>query len=81
MNWGPVLWGGFTLVVLLVEVALLRWAHPLAWSIQLLVLVAALIITITVWRTECERAHPSPPMSCPTQAGVPCAPRGTIPSP
>ncbi|MFF1808246.1 DUF6234 family protein [Streptomyces sp. NPDC058251] len=81
-DWKPVLWfSGFTLAVLLVAVALLRWAHPLAGTIQLLVAIAALIITITVWRAEYERAHPSPLPSCPSRAGVPCAQQNTAPSP
>lgn len=82
MDWVPVLcFGGFTLAVLLAAVALLRRAHPLAGSIQLLLAVAALIITITVWRAEYERAHPSPLPPCPTRAGVPCAAGNTAPSP
>ncbi|MEU1202714.1 DUF6234 family protein [Streptomyces sp. NPDC005813] len=82
MDWAPVLWFcGYTLAVLLVAVALLRWAHPLAGVIQMVVVTAALIITITAWRAEYERAHPSPLPTCPTRAGVPCAPENGTPSP
>jgi membrane protein implicated in regulation of membrane protease activity len=74
MDWGPVFWfGGFTLIALAVAAVLLRWAHPLAGAVQLLVAVVSLIITIATWHAVYERAHPSPLPSCPTRAGVPCA--------
>ncbi|MEV6192852.1 DUF6234 family protein [Streptomyces sp. NPDC051920] len=81
MNWEPVIWFGVvTLAVLLAALALLRWAHPLAWSTQMLVATASLIITITVWHAEYDRAHHSPVPSCPTRAGMLCEPEGSTPA-
>ncbi|MFG2133517.1 DUF6234 family protein [Streptomyces sp. NPDC048751] len=75
MDWVPILWlGGFTLVVLVIAGSLLYSAHPFAGAVQLLVAAIALTLTITAWDKEHERAHPPALPTCPTRAGVPCAP-------
>ncbi|MFC8342619.1 DUF6234 family protein [Streptomyces sp. NPDC057280] len=75
MDWVPVLWlGGFTVGVLAVAVAFLRFAHPYAAAVQLVIAAVALLFTMTVWRHESERAHPPPLPTCPTRAGTPCTP-------
>jgi len=51
MDWVPVLWlGGFTVGVLAVAVAFLRFAHPYAAAVQLVIAAMALLFTLTVWR-------------------------------
>ncbi|MDX3064346.1 MULTISPECIES: DUF6234 family protein [Streptomyces] len=77
MDWVPVLWlGGFTLGVFLVAVFFLWSGHPLAGAFQLLIGAALLAATVAAGLDEHERAHPAPLAACPTQAGVPCTPRG-----
>ncbi|MER6184887.1 DUF6234 family protein [Streptomyces sp. NPDC001652] len=73
MDWVPVLWlGGFTLGVLIVAMVFVRFAHPYAGAVQLLIAAIALIFTMMVWHKEDERAHPPALPTCPARAGTPC---------
>lgn len=77
VDWVPVVWlGGFTLAVLVVAAGFLRSAHPFAGAAQLLVAAVALTLTISAWDQQYDRAHPPALPTCPTKAGVPCAPPG-----
>ncbi|NDZ73244.1 MULTISPECIES: DUF6234 family protein [unclassified Streptomyces] len=79
MDWVPVLWfSGFTLAVLVIAGIFLYLAHPFAGAVQLLIAAIALIYTITAWHEQYERAHPPPLPTCPTKAGVPCAPSNLV---
>ncbi|MGW2175434.1 DUF6234 family protein [Streptomyces sp. NPDC001705] len=71
MDWAPILlFGGFTVTVLVIGVLFVRSAHPFAGAVQLLVAAMALVATIAAWHDQYERAHPSPP---PPKSGMPHA--------
>ncbi|MEV5014184.1 DUF6234 family protein [Streptomyces sp. NPDC053780] len=77
MDWAPILlFGGFTVTVLVIGVLFVRSAHPFAGAVQLLVAAMALVATIAAWHDQYEHAHPSPP---PPKSGMPHAapPPGT----